>query len=177
MKGKNYTVGFHRKIEGKTNYKKRLKILKARKTRLVIRKSLNNINIQFVNFDVGGDKIIASANSHELKKYNWKFSFGNIPASYLTGYLSGLKAKSKGIKEAILDLGLQSPSGRLYAALKGVLDAGVSVPHSKEIIPDEKRIFGLHITEYAKKAAGNQFLKMKPENIKNLMEDIKKTLK
>lgn len=177
MKGKNYTVKLHRKLEGKTNYKRRLGLLKSRKTRLVIRKSLNNIILQFINFDVSGDKIIMSTNSHELKKYKWKFSFGNMPASYLTGYLCGIRAKSKGIKEAVLDLGLQVPGGRLYAALKGVLDAGINIPHSKEIIPDEKRIYGLHISEYAKKAAGNQFSKIKPENIKSSMEDIKKTFK
>ncbi|MBS3155434.1 50S ribosomal protein L18 [Candidatus Woesearchaeota archaeon] len=174
MASKNYTVSYARKTKGKTDYKNRLLLLKSGKIRAVVRKSSNNINVQFVNQDSKGDKILASANSYELfKKYNWKFNRKNIPAAYLTGYLCGIRAKKKNIKEAILDLGLQKRGQRLYAALKGVLDAGISVPHSKEILPDDNRIYGNHIMEYAKKAKDNQFSKQKPENIKNLMEDVK----
>ncbi|MDD5651581.1 MAG: 50S ribosomal protein L18 [Candidatus Nanoarchaeia archaeon] len=174
MATKRFTVRYSRKAEGKTDYKNRLLLLKSKKTRLVVRKSLNNINVQFVNFDKKGDKVIVSANSYELKKkYNWKFSTGNIPAAYLTGYLCGIKAKSKNIKEAILDLGLQSKGERLYAALKGVVDAGIKIPHSADILPSDNRIYGTHISEYAKKANKLQFNKVKPENFKTAMEDIK----
>lgn len=178
MVNKNFTVGYGRKINGRTNYKKRIALLKSGKTRLVVRKTLNNTLIQFVNPDVKGDKILVSANSYELKKkYNWKFSCGNIPAAYLTGYLCGVRAKSKNVKEAILDLGLQTGGDRVYAALKGVIDAGIIVPHSNEILPDESKIYGQHIIEYAKKASGKQFSKVKPDNFKNTMEDIKKKIK
>lgn len=178
MANKKYTVGYARKIHGRTDYKKRLALLKASKTRLVIRKSLNHISIQFVDLEEKGDKVLVSANSYELsKKYGWKFSCGNIPAAYLTGYIGGMKAKSKNIKEAILDIGLQSTGERLYAALKGVLDAGIKVPHSPEILPDESKIYGMHIIEYAKKAKDKQFSKIKPDNFKNAMEDIKKKIK
>lgn len=178
MVNKNFTVGYRRKISGRTNYKSRIALLKSRKTRLVIRKSLNHTIIQFVNPDAKGDKILVSANSHELaKKYNWKFSCGNIPAAYLTGYLCGVRAKSKNVKEAILDLGLQTGGDRLYAALKGVIDAGIIVPHSNEILPDENKIYGQHIIDYAKKAKEKQFSKIKPDNFKNAMEDIKKKIK
>lgn len=178
MANKKFTVGYARKINGKTDYKKRMALLKSGKTRLVVRKSLNNIIIQFIELDAKGDRVLVSANSYELaKKYNWKFSCGNIPAAYLTGYLCGVRAKSKSIKEAILDLGLQSGGDRVYAALKGVLDAGVNIPHSNEILPDESKIYGLHIIEYAKKAKGKQFSKIKPDNFKNVMEDIKKRIK
>lgn len=177
MADKKFTVGYARKISGKTNYKKRLALLESKKTRLVIRKSLNGMTVQFVSINDGGDNILVSSNSHELKKYSWKFGLGNIPAAYLTGYICGVRAKSKNIKEAILDLGLQTGSGRLYAALKGVLDAGISVPHSNEILPNESRIYGLHITEFAKSAKDRQFSKVKPDNFKNLMEDIKKKIK
>ncbi len=177
MATKKFTVGYARKRKGKTDYNKRLALLKSNKNRLVIRKSLNNINVQFVSLGASGDHVIISANSHELKKYNWKFGFGNIPASYLTGYMCGVRAKSKNIKEAILDIGLQTGGERLYAALKGVLDAGVNIPHSNEILPSENRIYGMHIIEFAKNAKGNQFSKIKPDNFKNVMEDIKKKIK
>ncbi|MBU0930167.1 MAG: 50S ribosomal protein L18 [Nanoarchaeota archaeon] len=174
MATKNYTVKYRRKLNGKTDYRNRLLLLKSMKTRLVIRKSLNNIHVQFVSFDKSGDKIVAAANSKELeKKYGWKFSTGNVPAAYLTGYLCGIKAKHKNIKDAIVDLGLQNTGERLYAVLKGVLDAGINVPHSNEIIPKDDRIYGIHITNFVKSAPKNQFSKNKPENIKTVIEDIK----
>ena len=132
----------------KTNYKKRLALIKSEKARLVIRKRLNNISVQFINFDSKGDKTIACAFSTELKKLGWKFSLGNIPSAYLTGLLAGNKAKGK-IKEAVLDIGLQTSikGSRIYSALKGVLDSGVNVNHSENILPSEDRIKGLHISE------------------------------
>ena len=55
----------------------------------------------------------------------------------------------KGIEEAILDIGLQRPvkGSRVFAALKGMLDAGLSIPHGDGIFPSEERIKGLHISE------------------------------
>jgi large subunit ribosomal protein L18 len=141
-------VNFKRRRTEKTNYKKRLALLKSEKARLVIRKSLSNISVQFINFKPDGDETIASAVSAELKKFGWT-KCGNIPAAYLTGLLAGKKAKEKNIKEAVLDLGLQTSTrgSRLYAALKGVVDSGINVPHSKEILPSEERINGKHISE------------------------------
>jgi large subunit ribosomal protein L18 len=83
-----------------------------------------------------------------LKKIGWTKT-GNVPAAYLTGLLAGKKAKEKNVTEAVLDLGLQTSTkgSRIYAALKGVLDAGINVPHSKDILPSEDRIIGKHISE------------------------------
>lgn len=148
MKNKTGIIQFKRRREKKTNYKKRLALLKSEKTRLVIRKSLSNISVQFVNFDSEGDKTIVTVLSTELKKLGWTKG-GNIPAAYLTGLLAGKRAKEKKIGEAILDLGLQTSTkgSRLYAALKGVLDSGVNIPHSESILPNEDRIKGKHISE------------------------------
>ena len=128
MGSKNFTVGYGR--TGKTSYKRRLKLLSSKKTRVIVRKSNANIMVQFINFDLKGDKTIIASNSHELSKLGYKNNRGNIPAAYLTGLLAGKKAKSKDIKEAILDLGLQKKGERLYAALKGVIDSGINIPHS-----------------------------------------------
>jgi large subunit ribosomal protein L18 len=86
-----------------------------------------------------------------LKKFGWEAPTGNVPAAYLTGLLCGLKAKIKGVSEAILDVGLVSPSkgSRLYAVLSGVLDAGLAVPHDESKIVKE-RTKGEHIAEYGK---------------------------
>jgi large subunit ribosomal protein L18 len=83
-----------------------------------------------------------------LKKLGWVRT-GNVPASYLTGLLAGKKAKNKKVEEAILDMGLQisTKGSRIYAALKGVLDSGIKVPCSEEILPSEDRIRGKHISK------------------------------
>lgn len=143
---------FKRRREQKTDYRKRLALLKSKKTRLVVRKSLSNISVQFVDFVGNSDKTVAAANSTELKKLGWT-STGNIPSAYLTGLLAGKKAKQRKVEEAVLDLGLQTKTkgSRLYAALKGVLDSGVNVPHSPEILPSEDRIRGSHISKEIEK--------------------------
>lgn len=129
-------------MEGKTDYKKRLSLLKSRKPRLVIRKSLNNIQLQLVYYSKNGDKVLVSSHSNQLKKFGWNHHRGNLSSAYLTGLILGLKAKSKNIKEAVLDLGLnKSVKGHaLYAALKGVTETGLNASHSEEILPEGKRI-------------------------------------
>ncbi|MBD3310285.1 50S ribosomal protein L18 [Candidatus Woesearchaeota archaeon] len=171
-KSKIFTVPFRRKKEGRTNYKKRLALLLSNKPRLVIRKSLKNVTAQIVTYDSNGDRIITAAHSSELRKRcGWSHSTGNIPAAYLTGLLLGKKAADKDIKEAILDIGLQKSvvKGRIYAALKGALDAGMGVPHSEKVLPDEKRISGEHIKSYAEKAGQenktSQFSALKSSNV------------
>ncbi len=136
-----------RRREQKTDYKKRLALLKSGLPRLVIRKSLENMRVQIISFDTSGDKTVASAFSSELGEFGWKSGKGNLPAAYLTGMVAGLRAKKAGIKEAVFDLGLQTNTkgSRIYAAVKGAIDAGLSVPHSEDILPSEDRISGKHI--------------------------------
>jgi len=145
---RSHLIQFKRRKKKKTNYKKRLALIKSGKTRLVIRRTISNISVQFINFNNRGDETIASANSTELKKLGWNKT-GNVPAAYLTGLLAGKKARDKKIEEANLDLGIQTSTkgSRLYAALKGVLDSGIKVPHSEDILPNENRIKGKHISE------------------------------
>jgi large subunit ribosomal protein L18 len=144
----NYVVPHRRRREKKTNYRKRLALLKSGKIRVVVRRSLKNMRVQFITSDENcQDRTIVQAFSKELSKYGWNFYCGNVPSAYLTGFLAGLKAKKNGIKESILDIGLQTSTkgSRIYAALKGVLDAGIYVPHSEEILPTEERLYGKHI--------------------------------
>ena len=153
--GPRYCVPFRRRREGKTDYKARKALLLSGKPRLVVRGSLKHMIVQIIVAKPHGDEVIVSAHSKELtKKYGWKASGGNISACYLTGLLCGLKAK--GLKEAVLDIGLHSSTkNRIFAALKGVLDAGVNVPYSEEKLHNEERIKGEHIAEYAKILASN----------------------
>ena len=66
--------------------------------------------VQLVVFDPKGDRIIASANALELKKFGWEGSCSNTSAAYFTGYLAGSRAKAKNVEEAVLDIGLGTPS-------------------------------------------------------------------
>src|SRR3989338_5237792 len=120
-KNNTFTVRFRRRRDGITDYRKRLKILKSEKPRLVVRKSLSNVLVQFAEYDAKGDKVLLSAHSKELAKLGWNGNRGNIPAAYLTGLLAGKKALKKSINEAVLDIGLNvsTKGSRIYAALKG----------------------------------------------------------
>lgn len=104
---------------------------------------------QIVKYEKNGDKTIISAHSIMLKKLGWEKNCSNVPAAYLTGFFLGKKAKEKNINEAVLDLGLQNNTkgNRIYAFLKGALDAGLKINHSKDVIPKEERISGEHINK------------------------------
>lgn len=145
------TIQFRRKREGLTNYRKRLKILVSNKPRLVVRRSLKNIQAAIVEYNKKGDIVKISAHSSSLKKFGWIYDTGNLPTAYLVGFLVGKRAKNAKFDEAILDIGLNKPvkGCKIYAVLAGALDAGLNVPHSKDILPSKERIMGKHIMDYS----------------------------
>jgi large subunit ribosomal protein L18 len=110
----------------------------------VIRKTLTSTIAQIVKYDENGDKTLISANSSELKKLGWKMNTSNVPAAYLTGMLLAKKAKAKKINEAIVDLGLATPTkgSKIFAALKGAVDNGLNIPHSEDIFPSNEQVNG-----------------------------------
>jgi len=151
--GPRYVVKYRRHREGKTDYRKRLKLLLSGKPRLVVRRSLNNFVVQTVLYEPDGDRVMVTVHSKYLyKKFGWLGHRGNVPTAYLTGLVAGFKSILKGINEAILDIGRQrkSKGGSLFAALKGAIDAGMKIPHGEDILPSEDRIRGEHISNYAK---------------------------
>ena len=133
--GKTFAVPFRRKRQGKTYYKKRLRILSSNKPRFVARKSLKNLQISIVEYSQNGDKVIFTVSSNVLAKFGWKGDSGNLSSAYLVGLITGKKSLEKGIREAILDLGFYNSTkgSRLYAVLKGSIDAGLDIPHSKQV--------------------------------------------
>ncbi|MAG07837.1 50S ribosomal protein L18 [Candidatus Woesearchaeota archaeon] len=142
---KTYNVKYRRKRQGKTDYNNRLRLLSSHKLRLVVRASLKNISLQVVKYNSEGDMVLLSVSSKQLQKqFGWNKSKGNRAAAYLTGSLLGKKAKEKSLTDMILDMGNYPnvKNSRVYAALKGVVDAGISIPHSKEIFPSEELIKG-----------------------------------
>jgi large subunit ribosomal protein L18 len=138
-------VPFRRRREGRTNYRTRLALLKSQETRLVVRRTNGNVIVQFVDWTQTGDAVKATAVAQELKKMGWEGSAKNTPAAYLTGLLAGKRAAQAGVESAVLDIGRHTPTkgSRVFAALKGVLDAGIDVPHGGEdIYPSEERLSG-----------------------------------
>ena len=61
----------------------------------------------------------------------------------------GKAAVAAGSSEAVLDIGLAASTrgGRVYAALKGMSDAGLEIPHSDDVYPDEDRLNGAHVDD------------------------------
>ena len=155
--GPTYRVKTRRRRTGRTDYKRRLALLKSQKPRLVVRLSNNNTNVQFIEYDATGDRVQGSAQALDLKALGWKdVHTGNLPAAYLTGLLAGRRAKKAGVDEAVLDLGHQRPlaGSRVFAALAGVVEAGVTVPHSPDVLPGEERLRGEHCKEAVQTAFG-----------------------
>jgi large subunit ribosomal protein L18 len=147
--GPRYKVPFRRRREGRTDYRHRVALIKSGSPRAVVRKSNKNMRIQFIDYLDKGDVVLAAAVSVELTEFGWTASGKSTPGAYLTGFLAGKRAKKKGIEEAVLDLGLRKPTkgAAIFAALKGMLDAGIEIPHSDEMLPSDDRINGKHMHE------------------------------
>ena len=184
-----YALPYRRRREGKTDYKLRRALVKSGKPRAVVRLTNQYVNVQITDATITGDLVRASASSRELPSLGWKGALGNLPAAYLTGALAARRATAKGIKEAILDIGLKGATkgSKLFATLKGLADAGLTVPHSSERLPPLDRIGGSHIATYAKSLAGepdlykkrfSAYLRrgLKPEDLFGHFEEIRKAV-
>lgn len=157
--GPGYKVPFRRRREGRTNYHLRYKLILSKKPRLVVRKSNANMTLQLVVAEMTGDKTLLTVTSKELKNYGYTPTTGNLPSAYLTGLLFGKRMLALGVNEAIADIGLHASTkgARVYAAIKGVVDAGADIPHSPEIFPEDERIRGEHIKEHTGSDIVDQF--------------------
>ncbi|KAM0673861.1 60S ribosomal protein L5 [Gurleya vavrai] len=152
------------------------------KARLVVRITNSKVICQIFKSYTTGDKLIACAYSTELKEYGINFGLTNYSACYATGLLCGKRALEavnlssegntevgkfyiaedgdKKVFKAILDIGMRraTKGARVFAAMKGVSDSGVCVPHSPtKFYGDEDnedlmrdRIFGKSVSDYMK---------------------------
>lgn len=189
MATKTYTVEYRRKREGKTNYKKRLRLLLSGKPRLVIRRSLRYILAQVVQYKPQGDVVLITTTSKELKQLGWGYGTLNCPAAYLTGLLLAKKAKEKKILDLVVDAGLypSTPQSRIYSVVKGCIEGGLQIPCEKEILPSDDRVLGRHIAAYDQSLQNNKeryqkqfssYLAMKksPGEIPNVVASLKATI-
>ena len=134
-----------RRLESKTNYKKRLMLLKGNYLRLVVRKTNRYITLQIVESENAKDKVLYATDTKKLLKYGWPEdktgSLKSLSAAYLAGFLLG--KKSKELKQTIiLDSGLipNTKGSRVYAAVKGVSDSGIDIRYDEKAMPKKERI-------------------------------------
>jgi len=149
--GKSQRLRFKRRRNGRTDYRRRMRMLRGGVPRAVVRLSNTQVTCQLVEFGMDGDSILASVNGKTLAKYGWPdgASRKSVPACYVAGYALAKSAISAGHDSAILDIGLaaSSPGSRIFAALRGMVDAGLEVPHGEDVLPDDDRINGIHIDD------------------------------
>lgn len=158
--------------------------------RLVVRISLRHIRAQVVLADLPGDRTLASAFSKELPDWGWRAYTGNLPAAYLVGFLCGHRSKEADIEEkCVLDLDrhVPTPQAKIFGAVKGALDAGLSVLHGEEALPSDERVRGEHIARYAEElGADNEFYQdqfanylendLAPEKLPEHFEQVKREI-
>lgn len=185
--GSRYKVAFKRRSEGKTDYGARIKLIELDKARLVVRLTNSHVIAQIIKIAPEGDETIISAHSNELKKMGWLGSTKNSSAAYLTGFLCGKKALAEDVDEAVLDIGLKSPTKgtKVFAALKGAVDSGLYVPHGESVLPDDSRIRGEHVAQYAESLSEDElkqkfgaYLKngLSPKDLPDHFEKIKQKI-
>lgn len=168
---KRYQVKYRRRREGKTDYYARKRLItqdknkyNAPKYRLVVRFTNKDIITQIAYSTLEGDRIVASAYSHELPKYGVKVGLTNYSSAYATGLLLArrlltqvgldktyvgqaapdgalynVEAKEEERRpfRANLDVGLArtTTGARIFGVLKGAVDGGLAVPHSDRRFP------------------------------------------
>lgn len=136
-----------RRMEFKTNYNKRLKLLKGNSARLVIRKTNKYILLQIIESKNAQDTVVYSVSTRDLLKLGWpkekEGSLKSLSAAYLAGLLVGKKA-GKLKERVIVDTGLipNTKGSRIYAVVKGVADSGIEINFDEKIIPPMEKIEG-----------------------------------
>ena len=167
MRGNRQRSVFRRRRAGLTDYRRRLKLLRGNKPRAVVRVSNTRHTCQLGSWEKEGDLVTATVTGSDLlKKYGWPESFSqkSVSASYLVGFAMGKAALASGTTEAVLDIGLaaSTPGGRVFSALKGMVDAGLDIPHGENVLPGEDRLAGAHISDEVASAV---------ESTKNAIEE------
>ena len=110
-----YQTKYRRRREGKTDYYARKRLITQAKNkynspkyRMVVRFTNRDVITQIVYSEISGDKVLASAYSHELKRYGLTQGLTNWAAAYATGLLLarrvltklGLAEQFTGVEEA-----------------------------------------------------------------------------
>lgn len=140
-----------RRNEKKTDYGRRLKLLKSGRPRVVFRKTNKYIISQYITSIEAKDKVVFGVTSKDLLKSGWpekaQGSLKSISASYLTGYLIGKQIIKRKLETPIIDSGmvLTIKGNKFYALIKGLIDSGVEIICDEKSLPAQERIEGQHL--------------------------------
>lgn len=140
-----------RRKENKTDYGIRIKLLKGEAPRVVFRKTNRYIIAEYVESSEAKDDVVMGLTSGKLMNYGWpgdmKGSLKSMPASYLTGFLLGKKILHKKLKKPLMDIGMirNVNKSKIFAFIKGLIDAGIEIKCNKEAFPEEARIHGKNL--------------------------------
>jgi large subunit ribosomal protein L5e len=201
------------------------------KYRFVVRFSNRDITCQIAYAKIVGDVIVCAAYGHELAGFGMPVGHNNFAAAYATGLLLArrtlkklnLDDKYKGnetktgedfhVEElpdgprpftALLDVGLRrtTTGSKVFAAMKGACDGGISIPHSEtrfvgydkeakklnaEVL--RKYIFGGNVADYMKYLKENnsgkfdkhfsQYIKagIKPDDVEKTWQKVHKAIR
>ncbi|XP_041751688.1 60S ribosomal protein L5-like isoform X1 [Coregonus clupeaformis] len=157
---------------------------------MIVRFSNRDICCQIAYAKIEGDQIVGAAYSHELPKYGITVGLTNYAAAYCTGLLLARRLLNKfgldqvyegqvevtgdefnvesidgqpGAFTCFLDAGLArtSTGNKVFGALKGAVDGGLSIPHSTKRFPGydmeskefnaemhRKHIMGMNVSDY-----------------------------
>jgi large subunit ribosomal protein L18 len=157
---RNKILPLKRRLEEKTNYRRRLALVKSGIPRVVVRISNSNVTLQLVEYippgtgvssdaSNGSDKAKFAFISKQLEGLGWKHSKNNTSACYLSGLVFGHICQKNKVESAIFDLGLAKTTAgnRYFAVLKGLADSGLNIPYSEDKMPSDDRIAGKHTTK------------------------------
>ncbi|XP_009288765.1 PREDICTED: 60S ribosomal protein L5 [Aptenodytes forsteri] len=160
------------------------------KYRMIVRVTNRDIICQIAYARIEGDMIVCAAYAHELPKYGVKVGLTNYAAAYCTGLLLARRLLNKfgldkiyegqvevtgdeynvesvdgkpGAFTCYLDAGLArtTTGNKVFGALKGAVDGGLSIPHSTKRFPGydsdskefnaevhRKHIMGQNVADY-----------------------------
>ena len=144
-------ISKRRRTEGRTDYNKRMKLLTGRAPRVLFRKTNRYIVAQYVTSSEAQDKVEIGITSSQLEEFGWPKEFGgslkSIPASYLTGLLLGKEISNKKLETPIVDLGMVKAiaKNKVFAFIKGLVDAGIEIKCDKENFPEEEKLQGKNL--------------------------------
>mmetsp|Transcript_29557 Transcript_29557/g.74346 ORF Transcript_29557/g.74346 Transcript_29557/m.74346 type:complete len:258 (-) Transcript_29557:896-1669(-) len=184
-----FQLKWRRRREGKTDYFARKRLIcqdkrkyNSPKYRIVVRITKKNIICQFAQSLLEGDHILTSGYSNKIGQ---QLEFFCGPTAFHIAYFCGIYLANrilakKGLKIlknacnsekfsksifAILDIGLtRATTGhRVFAAMKGALDGGITIPFNEKRFPGYNskdgfnpenfiyRAMGLHVHDYVTK--------------------------
>lgn len=140
-----------RRKENKTDYHKRISLLKGGIPRVTFRKTNRYIIAEYVTSKEAQDSVVFGVTSRILLNHGWpedmQGSLKSLSAAYLTGFYLGKQIVHKKLETPIIDIGMirNVNKGKVFAFIKGIVDSGVKAKHEEKTFPDEDRIKGKNL--------------------------------